>query len=141
MDQDPPAAFTKGHTYTWAQILSRTGGVTGPVYYVLHHIGTDKVAAACLRIDKNPRAPYEIIPKNGPFIATWADRFSSQSEPVPVFVQELDGNWYYRGRFEVVGQSSDLNEIRLREQQANRTNVYKILFLQEIREKEEGIEK
>lgn len=126
--------FNKNETYEWNEILAGLNAVSGPVYYVLHYKGTDKVAAACLRIDKNPRAPYEIIPKNGKFIAPWADTFSLQSEPVPVFVQELDGKWYYRGRFKVVGQSSDPNEIRLREQQANRTNVYKILFLQEAPE-------
>jgi hypothetical protein len=124
----------KNQTYEWKEILTGLDAVAGPVYYVLHYKGTDKVAAACLRIDKNPRAPYEIIPKNGPFIVQWADNFSAQPEAVPVFVQELDGNWYYRGRFKVTGQSSDPNEIRLREQQASRTNVYKILFLQEAQQ-------
>lgn len=126
--------FTKGQTYEWKAILAGLNAVAGPVFYVLHYKGTDKVAAACLRIDKNPRAPYEIIPKNGPFIAPWADTFCAQVDPVPVFVQELDGKWYYRGRFKVSAESSDANEIHLREQQANRTNVYKILFLQEISE-------
>jgi hypothetical protein len=126
--------FIKNQTFEWKEILAELNAVAGPVYYVLHYKGTEKVAAACLRIDKNPRAPYEIIPKNGPFIVPWADTFCAQAEPVPVFVQELDGQWYYRGRFKVVGQSSDPNEIRLREQQANRSNVYKILFLQEIPE-------
>jgi len=126
--------LVKNHTYQWNQILAGLNAVAGPVYYVLHYKGTNKVAAACLRIDKNPRAPYEIIPKNGQFIAPWADTFCAQSESVPVFVQELDGKWYYRGCFKVSGQSSNPNEIRLREQQANRTNVYKILFLEEAAE-------
>jgi peptidyl-tRNA hydrolase len=49
-----------------------------------------------------------------------------------VFVKELDEKWYYRGDFKIVAQSADANEIRLREQQAKRTDVYKIIFLQEV---------
>jgi len=126
--------LVKNQTYLWNDMLTGLNAVAGPVFYVLHYKGTENVAAACLRIDKNPRAPYELIPSNGQFIAPWADKFCAQREPVPVFVQELDGNWYYRGRFKVAGQSSDPNEIEQRKKQAHRTDVYKIIFLQEVPE-------
>jgi len=124
--------FTKGQSYRWQQILDDLDAVAGPVFYLLHRPGTQTVAAACLSIDVNPRAPYEIIPATGKFIKPWADTFAAQAAAVPVFVRELDRKWYYRGRFKVIGQSNDPREIRQRGKQANRTDIYKILFLQEV---------
>lgn len=124
-------SFIKGQTYEWKDILGGLEAVAGPVFYLLHERGTQTVKAACLSIDVNPRAPYEIIPAIGQFISPWADNLCSQTEPIPVFVRELDGKYYYRGIFNVTGQSSDANEIRLRGQQCNRTDIYKIIFLAE----------
>jgi hypothetical protein len=122
----------KGTTYEWREILDGLHAVAGPVFYLLHRPGTQIVAAACLSIDVNPRAPYEIIPATGQFIKPWADIFAAQTQTVPVFVRELDRKWYYRGQFKVVAQSSDPREIRQRGKQANRTDIYKILFLEEV---------
>ena len=125
--------LVKNRTYKWQEILDGLNAVAGPVYYLLHLPGTQTVAAACLSVDVNPRAPYEIIPATGRYIKPWADTFAAQTTAVPVFVRELDLKWYYRGQFKVVDQSSDPREIRLRGKQANRTDIYKILFLEEVR--------
>ena len=102
-------------------------------FYLLRRRSDDTVVAACLIIGINPRAPYEIIPANGPLIRRYADKFCRQSEPIDMFVQEADGKWYYRGKFKLAGQSKDANEIKLRAQHANRRNIYKILFLEAVR--------
>jgi hypothetical protein len=125
--------LVKNSSYKWQQILAGLSVVSGPVFYLLHHPGSQAIAAACLSIDINPRAPYEIIPATGRFIKPWADKFATQPEPVPVFVREADRKWYYRGQFKVVAQSSDPLAIRHRGKQANRTDIYKILFLEEVR--------
>ena len=124
--------FLKYQTYKWNDILTPLNAVDSPVRFLLRHKDSEKIVAACVRIDLNPRAPYEIIPSQGEHVAPWSDKFAAQTEPVPVFVKESDGQWYYRGDFKVAAQSADANEIRLREQQANRAHVYKILFLEEV---------
>ncbi len=124
--------FLKNHTYTWEEILAGTDAVAGPVFYLLRERGTQTVKAACLGIEVNPRAPYEIIPAIGQFISPWADNLCQQSQAIPVFVRELDKNYYYRGMFKVAGQSSDPEEIRLRGVQCHRTDIYKIIFLTEV---------
>ena len=125
--------LVKNQTYKWSDILTGLHAVAGQVFFLLHRPGTQTVVAACLSIDVNPRAPYEIIPATGQFIKPWADKFAAQAEPVPVFVRELDRKWYYRGRFKVIAQSADPREIQQRGKQANRTDIYKILFLEEVR--------
>jgi len=124
-------SFIKGQTYRWQQILGDLEAVNAPPYYLLRHRTTQKVIAACLVIGVNPRAPYEIIPAKGPLIQRWADAFCKQRGTLAVFVQEADEKWYYRGRFYLAGESTDANEIKLRASQANRRNLYKILFLEE----------
>jgi len=126
--------FEKGHTYDWNTILAGLNAVAGPVFYLLHQRGSQTIKAACLSVDVNPRAPYEIIPATGPQITIWAEILCKQADPIPVFVRELDDKYYYRGLFKVTGQSSDANEIRQRGKQANRTDIYKIIFLSEISE-------
>jgi hypothetical protein len=124
--------FIKGKTYKWNEILEGSDSVDRPVRYLLHKRGTDTIAAACLDILINPRAPYELTPANGPQIKPCADKFCNQGTPVPVFVRELDRKWYYRGQFKVVGESSDENELTLRGRQAGRTDIYKIIHLAEV---------
>lgn len=126
-------SFIKGQTYRWQQILGDLEAVNAPPYYLLRRKKDEVVVAACLVIGLNPRAPYEIIPAKGPLIRRYADKFCRQSDPIAVFVQETDGKWYYRGQFQLAGESKDANEIRLRAQHANRRNLYKILFLEEVR--------
>jgi hypothetical protein len=125
--------FTKSRTYKWHEILDGLEAVNAPPYYLLRHRVTQKVVAACLVIGVNPRAPYEIIPAKGPLIRRWADAFCKQRGTLDVFVQEAGGQWYYRGQFRLAGESSDANELKLRALQANRRNLYKILFLEEVR--------
>ena len=123
--------FIKGNTYRWQEILDGLEAVNAPPYYLLRHRVTQKVVAACLVVGLNPRAPYEIIPAKGPLIRRYADAFCKQRGTLEVFVQEADKQWYCRGRFQLTGESNDENEIELRALQANRRDLYKILFLQE----------
>jgi len=125
-------SFTKNQTYTWQQILRGLNAVNAPPYYLLRDRATQKVVAACLVIGVNPRAPYEIIPARGPLIRRYADRFCKQTGTIDVFVQEADEQWYYRGVFRLKSQSNHPNELNHRATQANRRNLYKILFLEEV---------
>lgn len=125
-------SFTKGKTYKWQEILDGLKSTGAPPYYLVRRKADDVIVAACLVIGVNPRAPYEIIPARGPQIRQYADQFCSQTEPIQVFVKELDNKWHYRGWFKRVGESTDDKEIKLRGKQADRTDIYKIIFLSEV---------
>ena len=125
-------ALIKGQSYQWADILRETGAENVLPYYLLRRKGGRKIVAASLDIGTNSRAPYEVWAGNGPQIKRWADVLDEQTEPFAVFVCELDGKRYFHGMFERVRSSVDKNEIQLRAQQVNRTDIYKILFLVEV---------
>lgn len=124
--------FIKGKTYDWNEILDGTGSVAGPVFYLLHPLSSHLVTVACLDIEMNPRAPYEIIPANLPKVREWADYLCQQGSSIDVFVKELDQKRYYRGRFKVAGECCAVNEIALRAKQSSSKDLYKIIFLAEV---------
>lgn len=124
--------FIKGQSYDWNEILEGSESVAGPVFYLLHRIGTQVVTAACINIKWNPRAPYEIWPGIGPEVRRWADVLDQQTGDFNVFVRETDDRHYYRGKFRRVSSSTDSNEIALRKAQAEREAIYKIIFLAEV---------
>ena len=125
-------SFIKSRTYKWREILDGVNSAGALPYYLVRRRTDDVVVAACLVIGINPRAPYEIIPARGPQIRKYADQFCRQSEPIRVFVKELDSKWYYRGWFKRVSESTETTEIKLRGKQASRTEIYKIIFLTEV---------
>jgi hypothetical protein len=124
--------LTKGNTYKWADILRETGAANVLPYYLLRPRGGRTIVAASLDIATNPRAPYEIWAGNGREIKRWADVLERQADPFAVVVREADGQHYYRGRFKCVAATTDQSEIALRGMQAERTDIYKILFLEEL---------
>lgn len=124
--------FIKGKAYEWDEILDGTGSVAGPVFYLLHSLGSHVVTVACLDIEMNPRAPHEIIPANLPKVRQWADYLCQQGSSINVFVKELDGKRYYRGKFKVAGDCCDPNEIELRAKQSRNKDLYKIIHLAEV---------
>jgi hypothetical protein len=125
--------LVKGQSYEWSSILQETESVAGPVFYLLHFQGTRTIAAASLDIAFNPRAPYEIWAGSGEHVSDWADTLDAQLEPFEVFVREMDGRHYYRGKFKRVTSSNDAGEIALRLAQVpQRGPIYKIIFLTEV---------
>ena len=125
-------SLTKGSTYKWADILQETGAANVLPYYLLRARGGRTIVAASLDIATNPRAPYEIWAGNGREIKRWADVLERQTDPFAVVVREADGQHYYRGSFKCVASTMDQSEIALRGMQAERSDIYKILFLEEL---------
>jgi hypothetical protein len=123
----------KDQAYKWADILREIGAANVPPYYLLRPRGGRTIVAAALDIGTNTRAPYEIWAGNGPQIKRWADVLDRQTQLLAVFVREMDGQHYYRGTFKRVASTTDEREIALRGMQAKRNDIYKILFLEEVR--------
>jgi len=122
----------KNQTYTWSQILAETGAANVLPYYLLRTSASRTIVASSLDIKTNPRAPYEILAGDGREIKRWANVAEKQIKPFAVFVCELDGKSYFRGHLKCVDSSIDAKEIALRAEQANRKDIYKILFLTEV---------
>jgi hypothetical protein len=122
--------LTKGHRYTWAQILEETGADGSPPFY-LPHQGTH-VVAACVTTDLNPDAPNIILAGNGPEIAKYADLFCRQSNQIPLCVKSADREWLCCGTFKLSKSCTDPVELRVQSDRARRSDIHKVLFLEEI---------
>jgi hypothetical protein len=122
--------LTKGHRYTWNQVLEETGADATPPYY-LPHAG-ERVVAACLTFELNPDAPSIILAGNGREIARYADLFCAQQDQIPVCVKSGDREWLCCEDFKLSRTSTDPAEIREHSARAKRSDVYRILFLREL---------
>jgi len=118
--------FTVGWDYTRDQIRAVVGGGTGDA--LPHRDGT--VVAGCFRPDLNPDAPDMVLPGSGPQARHWAEQFSRQTEPVPVFLKIGTDRWCYVGRYRVAARSLDPAVIDGHARAAGRGDVSQVLFLE-----------
>jgi hypothetical protein len=123
-------SLIKGQRYTWSEIVDETGADGSPPFYLLHRDG--KVVAGCFTLGLNPEAPLVVLAGNGPQIREWADLFCVQKGSIPVCVKSGLGEWLCCGNFKLVRSSADPAEIAHHSAQARRSDVYKLLFLQEV---------
>src|SRR6476661_8649936 len=120
----------KGYRYTWSEIVDETGADGSPPYYLLHR--AREVVAGCFTVELNPEAPLVVLAGNGPQIRELADTFCAQTGSIPVCVKSGMGEWLCSGNFKLVRSSTDPAEIARYSAQAQRSDVYKLLFLQEV---------
>lgn len=123
-------SLVKGQHYTWSQVLEATGADGLPPYY-LPHIGNE-VVAACVTRERNPDAPDVILAGNGPLIKEFADNLCSQTNAIPICVKSGDREWLCCGHFKLRRHSTSAQEIADHSAAARRTDVCKILFLEEV---------
>lgn len=119
----------KDQTYTWRQILKETGADGKPPYYLLH--SARQIVASCLTPDLNPDAPAVILAGDTPQRREYADLFCEQSGTIPVCVKSAD-RWLCCGQFKLQRASTAPAELQDHSARAKRTDVYKILFLEEV---------
>ncbi len=123
-------SLIKGRRYTWSEIVDETGADGSPPYYLLHRDG--KVVAGCFTLELNPEAPLVVLAGDGPLIREWADIFCAQTGSIPVCVKSGMGEWLHCGRFKLMRASTDQAEIAKHSALAQRSDVYKLLFLEEV---------
>jgi hypothetical protein len=124
-------SLRKGHRYTWSEIVDETGADGSPPYYLLHRDGM--VVAGCFTTELNPEAPLVVLAGDGPQVRELADVFCTQTGPVPVCLKSGLGEWLCCGNFKLVRSSNDPAEIAKHSALARRSDVYKLLFLEEVR--------
>jgi hypothetical protein len=123
-------ALIKKRRYTWSEIVDETGADGSPPFYLLHRDG--KVVAGCFTLELNPEAPRVVLAGDGPQVREWADIFCAQAGSIPMCVKSGMGEWLCCGNFKLVRSSTDPAEIARYSAQANRTDIYKIIYLEEV---------
>ncbi len=93
MEQSVVSRFQKGSVYTRGQIREAVGGSARAA---LPTRG-GKVVCACLTLEKNPRAPEEMVVGGKERAVRLARAFAASREAVPVFVRTRRGGWEYAG--------------------------------------------
>jgi hypothetical protein len=124
-------SLIKKRHYTWSEIVDKTGADGSPPYYLLHRDG--EVVAGCFTLEQNPEAPLVILAGDGPQIRERADIFCTQKGPIPVCTKSGLGEWLCCGNFKLLRSSTDPAQIASHSALAKRSDVYKLLFLQEVR--------
>lgn len=123
-------SIIKGCRYTWSEIVDETNADGTSPYYLLHRDG--KVVAGCFTLEQNPEAPQVVLAGDGPQVRELADIFCAQAGSIPVCVKSGMGEWLCGGRFKLARASTDPAEIASRSASAQRSDVYKLLFLEEV---------
>ena len=85
--------FEKGSVYTRGQIRAAVGG---SVRAALPTRG-GTVVCACLTLERNPRAPREMVVGGTERAVRLARAFAASGAAVPVFVRARRGGWEYTG--------------------------------------------
>lgn len=93
MEQGVPARFEKSSIYTRGQIHESLGGSP---WAALPTRGR-KVVCVCLTLEKNPRAPEEMVVGGTQRALRLARAFAASGAAVPVFVRTRRGGWEYTG--------------------------------------------
>jgi len=123
-------SLIKGHHYTWGEIVEETGADGSPPYYLPHRV--KEVVAGCFTLELNPEAPLVVLAGKGPQISEWADIFCAQTGSIPVCLKSGLGEWLCCGDFKLARSSTEPAEIARHAALARRSDVYKILFLEEV---------
>ena len=123
-------SLIKGHRYTWSEIVEKSGADGTPPYDLLYRDGA--VVAGCFTLEHNPEAPGVVFAGQGPQLRERADIFCAQTGSIPVCVKSGLGEWLCCGNFKLVRSSADPAEIASHAAEAQRPDVYKLLFLAEV---------
>jgi hypothetical protein len=122
----------KGKSYSWFAILKEFDAENTVPPYALHR--DDRVIGFALNRWQNPKAPLEILVRNGPERERHAEIFIAGQPVVPVLIKEneTDNEWRCVGHFKLQRVSDEPAEKDGRLQPPEITAIYKILFLTEV---------
>jgi hypothetical protein len=120
-------AFVVGACYSRQDIHNAIGGEL--VTYLPQHDG--RIMAGCFTPKLDPGAPEEVLVGNAPNVIAKAHLLAQQGGTIPVFLKRAKGAWEYVGRYRVARPpSSDPALLRQKEQQAQRSDLVMILYLE-----------
>jgi hypothetical protein len=122
---------TKGHSYSWVQILAALQAEDSAPPFALHRNGV--VIGFALNRWQNPMAPAEILVGYGKSREQMADVFIGQKKSVPILIRETedDSKWYCAGDFALRDWTDEAIEKNKRVKAIHIPAIYKILFMEE----------
>lgn len=111
-----PLPHTVGESYTFEEVRAALGGEAKPPSFVIHRDGA--VLGICLGTAWNPRAeaePCEVWVGRKGNQPQWGIKLAETRGPLPVYVRRTEGGpWFYKGRHDVLDQTTDPRDIRPR---------------------------
>lgn len=91
------STFVIGKDYSREEIHTVCGG-NKQSFLPMHH---GKIAAACLKPERNPQAPDVIICSTGAAQRAAGRTLARQQEAIPVFIRQDSQRWRFMGQFQV----------------------------------------
>jgi hypothetical protein len=129
-----PAPHVVGASYEFAEVRAALGGDPKPPNFVIHRDG--QVIGLCLGLGWNPRAeeePAEVWVGRKDDQPKWGVKLAETKGPLPVYVRRSEGGrWFYHGRYEVAGATTDPAQIRPRLQPPKIVAVAQVVFLRKL---------
>lgn len=117
--------FKLGVSYTRGEIHAEVGG---SLESYLPHV-SERVVAACLRLDTNPDAPAVILAGTGDGIEHAAELLVAQRARVPTFIKRGTGNWEYVGEFHVERWSQAASDLAGQAHRSGRNDITRIIHM------------
>ena len=126
-----PSPHVIGEGYEFQEVRTQLGGQTAPPYFVIHRDGM--ILGLCLGLTWNPLAesdPCEVwIGRKGE-LPKWGAKLAETTGPLPVYVRRAEGGkWFFKGLYEVAGNSLEPDAIRQRLKPPVITGISRIVFL------------
>lgn len=121
--------FKQDESYTRDDIHDQVGGSKQS------YLPTKDCTVTCICLSKNmnPDAPQIILSGQGRIIEQSAKWLVSQTNDLPVFIKDSPNNWIFKGLFRVLKSVTDPSEINKNYHLAGRTDVQKVIELEECR--------
>jgi hypothetical protein len=87
------------------------------------------IVSGCFTLEVNPNAPLEVLPRDGPGRLRSAEVFSSQGNPVPIFIKQEAFRWNYVGLWRCVSKSAQVENLEQQRQRTGRQDITMVLKL------------
>lgn len=128
----PPHVVGEG--YDFQTIRAALGGEAVPPYFVIHRAGD--ILGLCLGLMWNPLAesdPCEVWVGCKGDLPKWGERLAATTGPLPVYVRRKEGGqWFFTGRFEVSGSTTEPITIRERLKPPVITAISRVVYLRRV---------
>lgn len=126
-----PAPHVIGTAYDLQTIRKDLGGQDRPPHFVIHR--DDVILGLCLGLMWNPLAesdPAEVWVGRKGELPKWGLTLAGTTGPLPVYVRREEGGpWFFTGLHEVIGNTTEVEEIRRRLKPPVITGISRIVFL------------
>ncbi len=124
-----------GEGYEFDAIRKHLGGDYATPHFVIHK--GDTILGVCVGLMWHPLAesdPAEIWVGKKEDLIPWGGKLADAKGPIPIYVRrEQGGKWFYTGRYEVTGSTTQLEELKRRVKPPTITAISRVVFMKRIK--------